>query len=150
MPYMQTPLATVRAEIAAVLTSVVAGSGVKIYPEFPSMESVVVPSVVVQDIYGSGKEVGHGESCAKNTLGMEFTLFFQLDTYHYSGSECDALIDKAIVGLLANRRTLLSKGIRLGPSSRVQELQPDEPIPKNVYRRSVDWPFSIEVTRSAS
>jgi len=147
---MQTTIAKVRAEIAAILTSVVAGSGVKIYPEVPSMETPAVPSIVVQGVYGSGEEVGGGELWEKDTLGMMFTYYFQLDVYHYSGSERDVLTDKVITGLLANRKTLLGKGIRLGPSTRSQELAPDEPIPKNVYRWSMDWPFSIVATRSAS
>jgi hypothetical protein len=146
LSYMSTPTATVREKILALLEAEI--TDIKIYDYFPTM-GVTAPSIVMQNITGTLRNVGFGHIVATDTRGHEIRQIIQIDIYHNSRKECDEYFDKVLVVIQSNESILLSTyGVRQFPVDMIPDF-PTEGTGSRLYRGLMRIPFSIVMTRAA-
>jgi len=139
------PVATIRAALKAILDGQL-GTGIKFYEYYPT-EGVKEPCVVIQNISGSESEAAVGENVGPGERGIDVTVVFQFDVYHSKSTGRDEVADLLLNLLWTNRATLKSNyKIERGPSRRIQDI-PAAETGERLYRKSIDIPFTITMTK---
>jgi len=145
--YQDKPTAAIRAALKEVLTNNV-GSDVTVYDYFPT-EGVREPCVVMQNIYGTSSETALGEIVGAAERGHGIMLGFQFDVYASTPTSRDQIADKLLLRIWSERHSLkTASGIELLTARRIQDVPAGE-AGERLYRKSIDIPFKITMTKAA-
>jgi carbamoylphosphate synthase small subunit len=144
---METPTATIRANLVSHLQEIF--SSFKIYPEFPKLENVINPAIVIQHITGTTENVGHGKRLSSTLQGKTVVFVAQIDVYQSTGALRDEYADKVILGLEKNSFHLKqTHGIEVGEHT-ARDLDPEEPEAKHLYRKVIVVHLRIDASWTA-
>ncbi len=141
MTYQTTPIKTVTDEVYEILDE---DMGVTVYPELPIM-GIDTKCVVMTLISGSTSGSALGEVVSSTAKGQRIRLLFQFDCYHDDPVEARSLADLLLYTIWSHRTTLRNHGIGVEHSTRIQDL-PEREVGARLYRKSLDYAFTIEET----
>ena len=143
---MSSPTRRVRANVAALLKAHI--PEIAIHDCFPHMQ-VTPPCIVMQQTYGSTRELGMGEVKDTAFKGHKVRLIFQFDVYHEDPKRRDDLADRILFELWRNRHILRQVGVSFEPAYRIADM-PSEEVGARIYRKSIDIPFEVQMTAPLS
>lgn len=141
---VESPTTTLRNEIKTILEENF--PEYVVYPYFPQ-GGVNPPCIVSQQVVGSIKSVALGEVVSETEVGCDVDLTWQIDVYMKDPVVRDEVTDRVLKAIRRSRSNLKGKGIEAHNATRIQDMPDDNPG-SNVYRKSMDFPFSIEMTEA--
>jgi len=135
------PVQALRRKLYEVLD---AALDVEVYRDGIPRLGAKIPSVSISHVGGSGEPLGLGRWITASAQGEALILCVQLDVFHSSQADLDALADQVYNVLFNAYADLAAIGVLAYRITLSMDMPAEEQLSRSEYRKVLDYEFLLE------